>query len=151
MSMTPEQSRILAAKPLARVRRFAALLNWHGLQLLTHVFAADEVEELYRPPLGILFWYMTPDVKFNLQINEHPLGQSITHQASVKAIRYGVSNNGWHPFVLSERDDELHSEAERLRSKLDRRLWKNSKWRREFAANHPVLLPPSRKKRRGNA
>lgn len=147
--MTPEQSRILAAKPIARMRRFAALLNWQGLKIFYHFFSPGEDAGTSVPNTRFIVWYMTSDEKFNLQINEHPIGQSLTHQASVKAIRYGISNNGWHPFVLGDGDDELRSEAERLRSKLDRRLWKNRSWRRDFIAGHPVQLPRPRKKSRG--
>lgn len=92
---------------------------------------------------------MTPDLKFNLQVNENPIGQSVTHQATIKADRYGIRNIGWHHFTLFDDDNELSCEAERLRPWLDRNLYKNRRWLREFKAKHPDMLLPSRKKRRG--
>ena len=52
--------------PLSRLREFATLLGWNGLQL--YLFHIEEY--------GTIPCYMTPDEKFNLQINENPIGQT---------------------------------------------------------------------------
>jgi hypothetical protein len=135
--MTPEQRRILDSKPIWRMRRFAALLNWHGLQMSHHLLSAEDIERLNFHPSGIIVYYMTPDLKFNLQINENPVGQTVTHQATIKASRYGIIHIGWHDFSLFEDDDNLKREAERLRPWLDRNLYKNKAWLREFKARPP--------------
>ncbi len=92
---------------------------------------------------------LTTDEKFNLQINENPLYQSVTHQATIKAARYGIKHIGWHPFTLYDDDGRLIDEVERLRPWLDRKLFKNRQWLREFKLNHPQMLVASRKKHRG--
>ena len=83
----------MTSRPLYRMRSFASLLGWHGLQL-----------DSFKPwPEGIaaekgldrIYLYQTPDDKFNLQINEHPLDQTTTHKATIKADRYGVIRIDW--------------------------------------------------------
>lgn len=130
------------------MRRFAAFLHWHGLQLERVLFTDDEIRKWNMPPTGITY-YMTTDPKFNLQISEFESAPPFTHQATIKADRYGISNVGWHPFTLFEDGDKLRAEAERLRPWLDRVLYKNRKWLRDFKVNHPEMLLPSRKRRRG--
>ena len=147
--MNTEQLRILSSKPIGRMRWFASLLNWHGLELSHHVFSSDEIARWNFHASGILVTYMTCDLKFNLQINEHPIGQIVTHQATIKAERYGIVHIGWHSFTLFEDDEELRREAERLRPWLDRKLYKSKAWLREFKARHPDRLMWPRKKRRG--
>ncbi|NLS92320.1 MAG: hypothetical protein GXX96_09095 [Planctomycetaceae bacterium] len=149
MSLTAEQRRIFNAKPIHRMRWFASLLHWHGLQLERIVPPPDEAAGLRIPEPGIIAFYMTTDWKFNLQINETPIGQSVTHQATIKADRYGINRIDWHPFTLFDDDEELKHEAERLRPWLDRKLYKDRKWLRAFRQYHPELLLPSRKKCRG--
>ena len=98
--MTPEQRQTLQSKPLERMRRFASLLNWRGIELEWIVFEPSEREKNDTiPTSGIIAFYLTPDIKFNLQINESPSGQSVTHQATIKASRYGIRDIGWHPFT----------------------------------------------------
>jgi hypothetical protein len=147
--MNTEQRRILDSKPIGRIRRFAALLNWHGLQLHSHVFTSAEMAKWNFPPPGLLIFFMTPDLKFNLQINESPIGQAATYQATVKANRYGIVHVGWHYFTLFDDDEDLRREAERLRPWLDRNLFKSKTWRREYEAQHAEMVSNSRKKRRG--
>jgi hypothetical protein len=147
MLMNTEQQRILSSKPIGRMRWFASLLSWHGLQLQWLPFSADEMAKWGFP--GVVAFYMTPDEKFNLQVNEYPIGQSVTHHATIKARRYGIRDIGWHAFTLFDGDDELRSEAGRLRPWLDRELYKSRHWRRQFKALHPDMWLPSRKKRRG--
>jgi hypothetical protein len=130
LPMREDHRRILNAKPLARMRQFAALLGWHGLELGYIRFTPEEIRKYDAPESGIIVDYMTTDLKFNLQINEVLNGQSTSHQATIKADRYGIINIGWHPFELSEDDAKMKEEAERLRPWLDRRLYKNAKWRR---------------------
>ena len=149
MPMNPEQLRVFHSKPIHRMRWFASLLYWHGLQQERIVFSPDESTEFNIPEPGIITFYMTTDWKFNLQINETPIGQSVTHQATIKADRHGIRDIGWHPFTLFDDDAALKREADRLRPWLDRRLHKDRKWLRAFKQDHPDMLLPSRKKRRG--
>jgi hypothetical protein len=147
--MREEHRRILNSKPLARMRQFASLLGWKGLQLEYVTFSAEEILKYNCPTTGIIAHYMTTDLKFNIQINESPVDQCITHQATIKADRYGICNIGWHSFKLFENDQQFMEEVERLRPWLDRRLYKNAHWRREFKHKFPEMLLPSRKKNRG--
>ena len=147
--MNQEQWAIFNSKPIGRMRWFASHLNWRALQLERIIFSQDEIEKWNVPDSGIITYYMTPDLKFNLQINETPNGQSCTHQATIKADRYGIGNIGWHPFTLHEDDASLLGEVERLRPWLERNQYKNRKWLRQFKSEHPELLFPTRKKRRG--
>lgn len=146
--MNAEQRRVLASKPIDRMRWFASLLNWNGLQLERVPCSPDEIAA-WGVPGGIIAYYMTPDLKFDLQINENPIGQSVTHHATITADRYGIRNICWHPFTLFDDDDALRREAQRVRPWLDRSLYKNRRWLREFKARHPDMLLLSRKKRRG--
>jgi hypothetical protein len=123
--MREEHRKILNSKPLARIRRFASLLGWNGLQLEYIRFSPEEIVKYNVPSSGIITNYMTTDLKFNLQINELPNGQSHTHQATIKADRYGIRNIGWRPFEMFEDDQQLIQEVERLRPWLDRRLYKD--------------------------
>ena len=148
MSTTVDQRRILGARPIHRMRWFASLLNWHGLQL-EWVLPHDVMEQTAVPDLVV--YYMTTDPKFNLQINEVSSGQSITHQATIKAYRYGIRHVDWHAFTLSDDNAELMSEADRLRPYLDRSLYRNREWRTELKLRHPEIMLPSRKKRRGRS
>jgi hypothetical protein len=148
--MNAEQHRILSSKPLGRMRWFASLLGWHGLQLELILFAQDEIAKWNVPASGLIVFYMTTDWKFNLQINERPTGQAGTHQATIKADRYGIKNIGWHPFTLFDDDDDLRREAERLRPWLDRNLYKNRRWLRLFKTRYPEMLLATRKKGRGH-
>lgn len=90
--MTPEQRRVFASKPIDQMRRFAAFLHWHGLQLERLLFTDDEIRKWNLPPAGIITYYMTTDPKFNLQINELASTPPFTHQATIKADRYGIRN-----------------------------------------------------------
>jgi len=145
--MTPEQRQTLQSKPLERMRRFASLLNWRGLQLEWHIVPPEEDQ----PPkiTDIISYYITTNSKLYLQINEIPLGQSVTHEASVVAFRYGILNIGWHPFTLYEDDDALRAEAERLRTYLDRKLFKSRSGVKAIKRMPGTTLSPSRKKQRG--
>lgn len=147
--MNDEQRRISDSKPIHRMRYFASLLNWHGLQLERVSLSPEEVAELGISSPGIITYYMTTDCKFNLQINEAPIGQAVTHQATVKADRYSISSVGWHPFTMFDDDHELRCEAERLRPWLDRKLYRDRRWLRKFKDTHPSMLLPTRKKPRG--
>lgn len=146
--LTLEHQRLLAHKPIESVQRFAEMLHWNGIEMDWVLFTPEEIEKWNVPSSGLLVWYLTTDLKFNIQVNETPPWEAVGHQASIVARRYGIRDVGWHPFNLSH-GHELESEVERLRPWLDRRNFKNPKWRREFKRRHPELLIPSRKKLRG--
>jgi len=147
--MNQRQHEILMTKPHARMRRFAELLNWRGLQMEWIIYAREEIAWQSVPEPYVVTYYITSDVKFNLQINEKPDGQSLTHQATVKADRYGIRDVGWHPFTLFDNDKELLGEAERLRPWIDRRTYKDPRRRHTLKLANCVTLLPSRKKHRG--
>lgn len=122
------------------MRKFASLLGWNGLEL----FVVGPIDGV-----GFVSFYQTPDEKFNLQINEIPSGQCSTHQATVKASRYGISSIGWVPFTLFDDPLKLKEEAMRIRPGLDRKNWKSKIWRRQQRFEDGVTLPCSKKKLRG--
>ena len=132
-----------ADKPVAQMRRFAGMLGWNGLELFRLVAPADAG----LPAGAVLTFYQTTDEKFFLQINENPMGQGITHQATVCASRYGIRDVGWHRFQMSDDERLLRDEVKRLEPWLARKHFKNPAWRRQFKKQHPELLIPSRKSR----
>ena len=147
--MTPaEIQRTLANQPSARMEFFAGLLGWRGLRLWKHLLSDDDVSTAnLKNPLVI--WYETTDEKFNLQINQYPIGQTRTYQATVKAERYGIGSVGWHSFEMFEDDESLKREAARLRPWLERRQFKDRKLRMRFIAAHPEIpLYPTKKRSR---
>lgn len=147
--MNAEQQRILDTRPLARMRPFAAMLNWRGLQLERLIFTPDQIAKWDVPASGIITFYMTTDWKFNLQINELNAGSGFTHQGAVKPDRYGLRATDWIPFTLYEDDDALRREADRVRPWLDRRIYRNRESLRALKLAHPEMLVGSRKRRRG--
>ncbi len=110
-----------ASKPLTELCVVAASLGWHGLEMWQHLCNDDQ----------LITWYSTSDTKFFMQINEHPMGQVETYAAAVYADRYGICT-GWHRFRLVDNDEIVA-----LRPWLNRRQFKDRKWRREFRARHP--------------
>lgn len=147
--MTNEQSSIIDSNPIERIRRFAGLLHWRGLRLERILFTDDQVGQLNLPSSGIITYYMTTDLKFNLQINELSKTPVFTHQATIKADRYGIRDIGWHPFTLFDNDEKLQAEAERVRPWLDRNLFKDTQWLSNLKRKHPQFLIPKTKLRRG--
>jgi hypothetical protein len=145
----PEHRQILASKPIERIRRFAALLGWKGLQPYRIRFTTDEIAKWDVPGCGLLVSYVTTDKRFFLQINETKPWGAGGHQASIAADRYDIGSIGWHPFELFDDDARLKLEADRVRPWLDRRNYRNPVLRREFKRHHPELLLASRKKTRG--
>lgn len=142
-----ELKRVLAAQPLAQMRRLASLLGWNGL-CLWHFRVHKSDPYCDRVAGGAIIYYMTTDEKFNLQINVQPHGQTRIHSATVKAERYGIINVDWHEFELPEIDQDLLRLAERLKPFLLRGNFKNRCWRRKFAEAHPLLVYPNLKARR---
>ncbi len=140
-----ELHRRLSEQPLARMRYFAAILGWRGLQL-EYVRLSDEEAARGQIPHGLVIYYITTDLKFNLQINTYPHGQCRIHKATVKADRYGIVHVGWHDFELHGDDQRLQQEVERLSPWLTRKNFKDRTWRRQFAKEHPEL--PIRQSRR---
>lgn len=77
-------------KAFSALRRFANRLGWSGLRRHRHVFERDPAE---------IIWYDTRDDNgfaddIFLQINECPLGQTISYTTAVYAIRYRLCT-GW--------------------------------------------------------
>ena len=136
---------------IASFRCFAARFGWRGLQLDWIRSYLNQSKELVPVNVagGVVISYTTTDPKFFLQINTVPHGQLHSHQATITAERYGIGNIGWHPFTLHEDDDKLLAEIEMLRPWLDRNQYKNRKWLRHFKSEHPDMLMPTCKKRRG--
>ena len=126
-------------RPIARVREFATLLGWKGLQLFLHRSHAH----------GVIPWYQTPDNKFNLQINESPIGQIVRYQATIKADRYGITAMDYVSFELFDDQQSFESEAERIRPYLSRANWKLKTWRDARRLKPGLIMPKSKKKRRG--
>ena len=126
-------------RPVAHMRAFAALLGWNGLQLFLY-----NIEDI-----GIIPMYQTPDDKFNLQINESPIGQTKNYQATVKADRYGITAIDWIPFELFDDQPSIESEAERILPYLSRTNWKSKTWRITRRLESGLILPKTKKKLRG--
>jgi hypothetical protein len=138
----------IATKPLGRIRRLAAALGWRGIRISCGY--ACGIGQVPTPATPIHVTYMTPDLKFNLQINENPLGQSRRYSATVKAERYGIVNAGWVHFELPDDDESLARLAESLPSLLRRNNYKDRKWVRELKKTPDrVQLPRMKKKQRG--
>ena len=84
------------------------------------------------------YMYVTPDLKFNIHI--HELDEPpFTHKVTVVADRYGLWSQS-HPFTLFEDDEKLIEEAKRLKPLVDRKLFKNKKWRDQFLRENPDRL-----------
>ena len=130
---------ILAQQPLARMRHFASLLGWRGLRLFSHRIPEEALGPEVNIPDGIVIYYDTSDLKFSLQINTFPHGQTRFHSATVKADRYGILHTGWQPIELFDEDEPLMAEAQRLQPLLGRHLFKDRQWRWSFALQHPEL------------
>jgi hypothetical protein len=144
-----ERQRIIESRPLARVRRFASLLNWHGLQLETFTIESDELDELGQPVPLVWTDYITPDRKFNLQIHQQEVNSPTKLRACVVCDRYRVYPREQHSFELFDDDRLLAAEAERLRPLLDRRLYRSRAWRKELLRRQPERWGRSRKRNRG--
>src|SRR4051812_7844942 len=96
--------------PLMLLQEFAARLGWHGLCQQQIRLTRDICGRL---PVGtVITSYTTTDEKFNLQINENPVGQKRCYQASIVAERYGMEPIPWQPFIV---DDCKSAIAEALR------------------------------------
>jgi hypothetical protein len=147
--MTPaEVHEVLAQQPKAKIEYFAGLLGWHGIRLWKVLLSDDDIRTA-KLKNALVICYETTDEKFNLQINPHPIGQTRTYRATVKAERYGIANVGWHDFELFDDEETLRREADRLRPWLERRQFKNPKLRREFIAAHPEIpLYPTKERSR---
>jgi len=148
--LTTEQRALILSKPIWRMRRFAAMLGWNGLQLDWIRFTSEEAARNNTIPKSlVLAHYLTTEWEFHIQINELPSGQSRFHQASVAPNRYGFKHLGWHKFELFDDDDALTAEADRLRPWLDRQQFRNPKRRAIVKKEHPELLLVTKKRRRG--
>jgi len=126
-------------RPKGRLREFAALLGWNGLELFLH----------HSDDHGVIPWYQTPDEKFNLQINENPIGQTKQYHATVKADRYGITAVEFVPFELFDDQASFESEAARVLPELSRSNWKSKTWRNARLRKPGVIKPRTKKKPRG--
>jgi hypothetical protein len=133
-----ERQRIIESRPLARVRRFASLLNWHGLQLETCTIESEERDETSRRLPLVVTYYMTTQLGFHLQVNQREANSPLDLWATVVGWRLSMPAMPFLPFELFEDDRALAGEAERLRPQLDRRLWKSRNWRKDFLRKNPV-------------
>lgn len=147
-TLSSEQRQIVLTRPFWRMRWFASLLGWRGLQLswlrlsdenLAKSKMSVEDAKLYWPGM-ILIHYQTTDVEFKIQINEQSPHNSCRYKATVGPHRYGLAFVGWHPFELFKSDADLVAEAERLRPVLDRQQYRNPIRRARFKRAHPELL-----------
>jgi hypothetical protein len=136
-----ERRAILQAQPLLRMQQFAELLGWRGLCLESHLIdAADFAAQGQDAAPFLIVYFTTTEKNFHLQINPNPQGQTIDYTASVLATRFGLPLTavGWHPFRLSDRDEELRQTAERLTPFLARRNFKDRNWRKQLLASEPA-------------
>jgi hypothetical protein len=139
--LSHEQRVIVLCKPFWHMRRFAAMLGWHGLRLEWVRFRdEDAARDVGMPESKILVYYLTTDREFSIQINELPPHDGRLHQATVGAFRYGITQLGWHPFELFGDAANLATEAERLRPFLDRQQFRDPLRRAAFKKTHPELL-----------
>jgi hypothetical protein len=107
----------VSGSPYYLLQEFAARLGWHGLRQYQHRVPSEHCGSL---PVGtVITYYTTTDEKFNLQINENPIGQARTYQATVVLERYGLRHIGWHDFAIEDHQSAA-DEAERLKPLLSR-------------------------------
>lgn len=120
--------------PLDSIRIFAAALGWHGLR--PYCFTI-EVSLSHEWPLGeICTSFTTPDVKFNLQINQAVPERFGKYRASVVAHRYDIRHVDFFDCAF-DTIDSAKSEAARLFAHLARSNFKNPRWRRGYLEHHP--------------
>ncbi|HJT32426.1 MAG TPA: hypothetical protein VJ783_10320 [Pirellulales bacterium] len=146
-SLSPEQRAIVLAKPYWRMRWFASLLNWNGLQLQWLRLSAADAAALpgVREP-EIAVFYVTTDREFHIQINELP-DRPTLHQATIGPFRYGIGPHvGWHRFELFDDDADLIAEAQRLKPFLDRQQFRDPARRAAWKKGHPDLVLRLRKR-----
>lgn len=139
-NLSQAQRAIVLAKPYWRMRWFASLLSWHGLQLQwLRLNDIDAVRWPNVPDAKVLVYYATTDREFHIQINELPDRPSL-HQATIGPFRYGIGHVGWHRFDLFDDDADLIAEAQRLKPFLDRRLFRDPVSRAAWKKAHPELI-----------
>ena len=143
MKKPSEVSAYLAAKPLICLRDLAAALDWHGLQLHTCTVPGSKSWPVV--------YYLTTDLKFNLQINEVPnSGEPIEYQATVKAERYGILHTKWIRFTLPDSPEAFAAAVANLRPLVWRGNFKSRQWLRDIKQTDQVRLIRSKKKQRGH-
>jgi hypothetical protein len=119
------------------LREFAEQLGWRGLEV-SQIRLTTDICGSY--PVGtVITSYHTTDLKFNLQINENPIGQIRHHQASIVAERYGIRPIPWQPFTVDDRNSAI-AEALRLSHVLSRSILRNPASRRQFVRQHSHLV-----------
>lgn len=129
-------------KPRAQLEKWIRLLGWRcRLRMYQHVVENDAPPTLRGK---VITWYEAGKANCGrtdcfLQINEHPLGQVISYNACVYAVRYRICT-GWHEFRLYSTDEGLRREAERLRKWLDWKWFSSLDGRRTFRKSHPECV-----------
>lgn len=145
--MTPEQQRYLESRPINRLRQFASMLHWHGLQL-NYLLITPDTPGFDNTDDPLIVWFATPQWKFCLHINERSGHDApLTHCAAVVPFGYGLRPDVFQSFTLFDDPHQLAAEADRLRPLLDRRYWRRKSWRQSFLLAHPELRIPTKKRR----
>ena len=116
--------------PLGELKRFARNLGWQRLRRWRHDHDGTTV-----------VWYSAgkADGKRDdlfLQINESPIGQAITYEAAVYAIRYAIVS-GWHSMKLTPDGHFDDGDLQRLDDWLHRRWFDTPANRRKYRIRHP--------------
>jgi hypothetical protein len=139
MSGSPTLRQLLQQQPIGLIAYFAGLLGWTAVKLEYIRIPKQGPHKQATLVDRLLFYYITPDENFNLQINTYPPNQTICHRATIKAERYGIQNVGWHEFRLGD-NDLVKCEAARLAPWLRRSNFTNTEWRNQLRKSHPEFF-----------
>jgi hypothetical protein len=124
-------------KPALALIRFAAALGWTKLRRHENLVDGERT-----PPQPYLITWCVSGVNEGnhddlfLQINESPIGQIVTYEAAVYAMRYRLCS-GWHGFTRFEAESEILAEVARLDAWLHKRWFEDAVLRRQYRAAHP--------------
>ncbi len=132
-----DRDQIVGDLPLILLRQFASILGWHGLCKYQHRIPAGIYDGF--PTETIITYYTTTHLKFFLQINEQPPGQSRSYQACIVAERYGLRPTEWQKFEILDWRTAM-VEAGRLKPTLSRSILRHSASRRRFIREHRHLI-----------
>jgi hypothetical protein len=95
-------------------------------------------------PSRIITWYECGECEGSrtdcfLQFNESPVGQTVTYEGAVYAVRFRLFT-GWHSFTLVDDKQGMQSEADRVGEWLKREWFNSPSRRRDFRARHPECV-----------